>query len=62
MNNIGLEITFWTVLSVYLLAQFGVFKKRKWKYQIGNITLRKKEKDIWNHRPYVLQKKGVDSY
>ena len=29
MHNIGLEITFWTVLSVYLLAQFGVFKKRK---------------------------------
>ena len=62
MNNIGLEITFWTVLSVYLLAQFGVFKKRKWRYQIGNIILKKKEKDIWNRRHYVLQEKGVDSY
>jgi len=28
MNNIGLEIVFWTILSVYLLAQIGVFKKR----------------------------------
>ena len=27
MNNIGLEIVFWTVLSVYLLAKTGVFKK-----------------------------------
>jgi len=27
MNNIGLEVVFWTVLSVYLLAKFGVFKK-----------------------------------
>jgi len=27
MNNIGLEIVFWTVLSVYLLAKAGVFKK-----------------------------------
>ena len=62
MHNIGLEITFWTVLSVYLLAQFGVFKKEKWTYRIGNIILEKKEKDFWNHRPYVLQKKDVDSY
>ena len=62
MHNIGLEITFWTVLSVYLLAQFGVFKKRKWKYQIGNIILKKRENDIWNRRHYVLQKKDVDSY
>ena len=73
MHNIGLEITFWTVLSVYLLAQFGVFRKsrkksysrknkRKWKYQIGNIILKKKENDIWNRRHYVLQKKDVDSY
>jgi len=62
MHNIGLEITFWTVLSVYLLAQFGVFKKRKWKYQIGNIILKKRENDISNRRHYVLQKKDVDSY
>jgi len=27
MNNVGLEIVFWTVLSVYLLAKLGVFKK-----------------------------------
>jgi len=27
MNNIGLEIVFWTSLSVYLLAKAGVFKK-----------------------------------
>ena len=27
MNNIGLEIVFWTVLSVYLLAKAGLFKK-----------------------------------
>ena len=31
MHNIGLEITFWTVLSVYLLAQFGVFRKPRKK-------------------------------
>jgi len=28
MNNIGLEVIFWTVLSVYLLAKLGVFKKK----------------------------------
>ena len=60
MNNIGLEVVFWTVLALYILTKIGVFKK--WKYQIGNIILRRKEKDIWNHRPYVLQKKGVDNY
>ena len=60
MNNIGLEVVFWTVLALYILTKIGVFKK--WKYQIGNIILGKKEKDIWNRRPYVLQKKGVDSY
>ena len=37
-------------------------KKGKWKYQIGNITPRKKENDIWNRRHYVLQEKDVDSY
>ena len=37
MNNIGLEIVFWTVLSVYLLSQFGVFKKsRKKSYKRKN--------------------------
>ena len=60
MNNIGLEIVFWTVLALYILTKIGVFKK--WKYQIGNIIQEKKEKDIWNHRPYVLQKKDVDNY
>ena len=60
MNNIGLEVVFWTVLALYILTKIGVFKK--WKYQIGNIIQEKEEKDIWNHRPYVLQKKGVDSY
>ena len=29
MNNIGLEFVFWTVLSVYLLAKLGVFKKKR---------------------------------
>tara|TARA_B100000925_G_scaffold190612_1_gene144180 strand:- start:93 stop:218 length:126 start_codon:yes stop_codon:yes gene_type:complete len=28
MNNIGLEVVFWTILSVYLLAKLGVFKKK----------------------------------
>jgi hypothetical protein len=28
MNNIGLEVVFWTVLSVYLLAKLGVFKSK----------------------------------
>jgi len=28
MNNIGLEVVFWTVLSVYLLAKLGIFKKK----------------------------------
>jgi len=27
MNNIGLEVVFWTVLSIYLLSKLGVFKK-----------------------------------
>jgi len=60
MNNIGLEVVFWTVLALYILTKIGVFKK--WKYQIGNIIQEKKEKDIWNHRLYVLQKKDVDNY
>ena len=31
MNNIALEVVFWTALTVYLLAQFGVFKKTRKK-------------------------------
>jgi len=60
MNNIGLEVVFWTVLALYILTKIGVFKK--WKYQIGNIIQEKREKDIWNHRPYVLPEKDVDNY
>ena len=60
MNNIGLEVVFWTVLALYILTKIGVFKK--WKYQIGNIIQKKKENDILSRRPYVLQKKGVDNY
>ena len=60
MNNIGLEVVFWTVLALYILTKIGVFKK--WYYQIGNIIQEKKEKDIWNHRPYVLPEKDVDNY
>ena len=62
MNNIGLEVVFWTVLALYILTKIGVFKKGKWTYRIGNIILEKKEKDFWNHRLYVLQERGVDSY
>ena len=62
MNNIGLEVVFWTVLALYILTKIGVFRKGKWKYQIGNIIPRKKENDIWNRRHYVLQEKGVDNY
>ena len=60
MNNIGLEVVFWTVLALYILTKIGVFKK--WKYQIGNIIPRKKENDILNRRHYVLQEKDVDNY
>jgi len=28
MNNVALEVVFWTILSVYLLAKLGVFKKK----------------------------------
>jgi|TARA_B100000405_G_scaffold214998_1_gene151915 hypothetical protein len=31
MNNIGLEVVFWTALTIYLLTQFGVFKKTRKK-------------------------------
>jgi len=27
MNNVGLEIVFWTIITVYILAKLGVFKK-----------------------------------
>jgi len=29
MNNVGLEIVFWVILSLYILTQLGVFKKGK---------------------------------
>jgi len=28
MNNIGLEVVFWTALALYLLTKLGVFKKK----------------------------------
>jgi len=28
MNNTGLEVVFWTVLSIYVLTKLGVFKKK----------------------------------
>jgi len=28
MNNIGLEVVFWTALSIYILTKLGVFKKK----------------------------------
>ena len=60
MNNIGLEVVFWTVLALYILTKIGIFKK--WKYQIGNTIQKKKENDISNRRHYVLHEKDVDSY
>jgi len=27
MNNVGLEVVFWTILGVYVLAKLGVLKK-----------------------------------
>ena len=36
--------------------------KKKWKYQTGNIILKKKENDTSNRRHYVLPEKDVDSY
>ena len=29
MNNVGLEIVFWVILSLYIFTQLGVFKKKK---------------------------------
>jgi len=31
MNNLGLEIVFWVILSLYVLNQLGVFKKGRRK-------------------------------
>ena len=31
MNNMGLEVVFWTALTIYLMAQLGVFKKSRKK-------------------------------
>jgi|TARA_B100002051_G_scaffold108107_1_gene103130 hypothetical protein len=31
MNNLGLEIVFWVILSLYIFTQLGVFKKKKRK-------------------------------
>ena len=38
MNNIGLEVVFWTVLSLYLLAKTGVFKKSTRKRRLRKIS------------------------
>jgi len=27
MNNVGLEVVFWTILALYLLTKLGVLKK-----------------------------------
>ena len=38
MNNIGLEVVFWTILALYLLTKLGVFKKNdrvKFEWGIG---------------------------
>ena len=37
-------------------------RRKRWKYQIGNIILKKGESDISNRRRYVLPEKDVDSY
>ena len=29
MNNVGLEVVFWTILALYLLTKLGVFKNEK---------------------------------
>ena len=29
MNNLGLEIVFWVILSLYIFTQLGVFKKEE---------------------------------
>jgi len=28
MNNVGLEVVFWTILVLYLLTKLGIFKKK----------------------------------
>ena len=45
MNNIGLEVVFWTALSVYLLAKLGVFKKKWNLLKITNNYLKDLIKD-----------------
>ena len=42
MNNIGLEVVFWTALSIYLLAKLGVFKK----WSITYMTIKKDIKEL----------------
>jgi len=27
MNNLGLEIIFWTVITLYVMTKIGIFKK-----------------------------------
>jgi len=27
MNNVGLEVVFWTILALYILTKLGVFRK-----------------------------------
>ena len=34
MNNIGLEVVFWTVLALYLLTKLGVFQEVKLTQEI----------------------------
>ena len=43
MNNIGLEVIFWTVLALYLLTKLGVFKK--WK-KVKKISNSQQEEDV----------------
>ena len=31
MNNVGLEIVFWVILSLYIFTQLGVFKNEEKK-------------------------------
>ena len=36
MNNLGLEIVFWTVLTLYILTKLNVFRKRK--YTVNEVS------------------------
>ena len=51
MNNIGLEIVFWTVLALYFLTKLGVFKK--WKSGILDLMMN----DIALHSSLYLDSK-----